>query len=128
MYNFKRGKADKNVQMSGWNVAELLGLEDSQEHQASYLGKVKTLFGEPDSTSSDMEDLFSYDIVAEDSDGNVIPLEIYFGPSGPAIASPGSIGMFDNKPPNAIGTRSNGSNCFLIPSHSKNKQIKIIIH
>ena len=88
MYNFKRGKADKNVQMPGWNVAALLGLEDTQEHQASDLGKVKTLFGEPDSTSSDMEDLFSYDIVAEDSDGNVIPLEIYFGPSGPAIASP----------------------------------------
>ena len=37
------------------------------------------------------------------------------------------IGMFDNKPPNAIGTSNNGSNCFLIPNQSKNKQTNIII-
>lgn len=88
MYTFRRGKLKESVQMGGWNVAELLGLADSQEYQAAYLGKVKTLFGEPDSTSYDMENLFSYDIVAESSAGNAIQLVIYFGPSGPSIASP----------------------------------------
>ncbi len=45
-------------------------------------------------------------------------------PVGSAIPASG---IFDNKPPNAIGTNKSGSNCFLIPSHNKNRHTKIII-
>lgn len=72
----------------GWNVAELLDLEDTQMYQAAFLGRCMTLFGEPYDTTDNHESLYTYYIRAVGEDGNEIPLEIYFGPSGPAIGVP----------------------------------------
>ncbi|MGN0537550.1 MAG: hypothetical protein ACI4M3_06195 [Acutalibacteraceae bacterium] len=88
MFVFKKSSSYASHEIYGTNVANLLGLEDTKEYQALYLGKVKTLFGEPDMLTADMENLFSLYVNAEDTKGNLIPLEIYFGPSGPAISAP----------------------------------------
>ncbi len=56
--------------------------------QASYhglfVGQVLTLFGEENLTNSN-EDLFSYIIAAEKEGEKPIYLDVYYGPSGPAI-------------------------------------------
>lgn len=50
-----------------------------------YIGQVIALFGEPEHQTEDNEDLFSQAVSATDKDGNVFYLEVYYGPSGPAI-------------------------------------------
>ena len=54
-------------------------------YQALFVGQVFAMFGMPDYMSADLENLLSYTVSAEDPEGNVIYLEVYFGPSGPAI-------------------------------------------
>ena len=49
------------------------------------MGQVITLFGEPDYITENYENMFGCAVSAEDKEGNVIYLEIYHGPSGPAI-------------------------------------------
>lgn len=88
MYKFERKKLSSGKTMAGNNVAEILELDDDQAFQAVFLGKVKTLFGEPDYSTADMEDLYSYEMIAIDENQTEIPLEIYYGPSGPSIAAP----------------------------------------
>lgn len=55
------------------------------KYQSLFIGQVLTLFGEPDYSTSDYENVLSYVVAAEDKNGNVIYLDVYFGPSGPAI-------------------------------------------
>lgn len=54
-------------------------------YHSLFIGQVITLFGKPDYSTEDNEDLISYAVAAEDRNGNVIFLEVYYGPSGPAI-------------------------------------------
>lgn len=49
-----------------------------------FVGQVVTMFGDRNVTK-DHEALLSYVVAAEDEAGEVIYLEVYFGPSGPAI-------------------------------------------
>ena len=49
-----------------------------------FVGQVVTMFGD-ENVTGDHEALLSYIVAAEDSSGEVIYLEVYFGPSGPAI-------------------------------------------
>ena len=49
-----------------------------------FVGQVVTMFGDRNVTN-DYEALLSYIVAAEDEAGDVIYLEVYFGPSGPAI-------------------------------------------
>lgn len=49
-----------------------------------FVGQVVTMFGDRNVTN-DHEALLSYVVAAEDASGEVIYLEVYFGPSGPAI-------------------------------------------
>ncbi len=49
-----------------------------------FVGQVVTMFGD-ENVTGDNESLISYIVAAEDEDGNVIYLEVYYGPSGPAI-------------------------------------------
>ena len=51
-----------------------------------FLGQVKTRFGEADYTTSDYENLVSYAVSATAASGETRYLEVYSGPSGPAIA------------------------------------------
>lgn len=55
------------------------------EYHSLFIGQALNLFGEPDYTTEDNEDLFSKAVCAEDKEGNVIYFEVYYGPSGPAI-------------------------------------------
>ena len=48
-------------------------------------------------------------------------------PLGPAIASPGGMGMLASSPPKAMGIKSSGSNCFLMPSHNRKQHTAIIV-
>lgn len=49
-----------------------------------FVGQVVTMFGD-ENVTGDHEALLSYIVAAEDATGEVIYLEVYFGPSGPAI-------------------------------------------
>lgn len=49
-----------------------------------FVGQVVTMFGDRNVTK-DHEALLSYIVAAEDASGEVIYLEVYYGPSGPAI-------------------------------------------
>ena len=49
-----------------------------------FVGQVVTMFGDRNVTNN-YEALLSYIVAAEDEVGDVIYLEVYFGPSGPAI-------------------------------------------
>ena len=54
------------------------------DYHGLFVGQVVTLFGS-ENVNSDNEDLLSYSIAAEDNNGDIIYLEVYYGPSGPAI-------------------------------------------
>lgn len=49
------------------------------------LGQLMALFGEPLYMTEDLENQYSYCILAEDGNGVKVYLEVYSGPSGPAI-------------------------------------------
>ncbi len=55
------------------------------EYHSLFIGQVLSRFGEPDYTTEDNENLFSKAVSAEDKDDNMIYLEVYYGPSDPAI-------------------------------------------
>ena len=77
MYTFK--KADK----SSYTGGSLIMNVDCPEEL--YPSKAITLFGQPDYFTEDYEQLFSTVVSAENGSGKVFYLEIYHGPSGPAI-------------------------------------------
>ncbi len=62
------------------NIVGLLGNDD-----VLCLGQLKTLFGEPLYITEDMEDQYSYCILAVSKEGKEVYLDVYSGPSGPAI-------------------------------------------
>ncbi len=83
--NYTFYEATDDVSMDGsfllFNVYE----EQSRaEYHGLFVGQVITLFGDK-GTSEDNEALFDYTIAAENKDGDVIYLTLYYGPSGPAI-------------------------------------------
>ena len=57
----------------------------SAKHHSLFIGQLLTLFEDPDYVTDNNEDLLSYVVAAEDTNGNVIYMEVYYGPSGPAI-------------------------------------------
>lgn len=59
--------------------------DDTADKHSLFIGQVIALFGNPEYKSEDNEDLFSQAVSATDKDGNVFYLEVYYGPSGPAI-------------------------------------------
>ncbi|MBR4086136.1 MAG: hypothetical protein IKK33_17855 [Lachnospiraceae bacterium] len=64
------------------NVYEM----ESGEMHSVFCGQVLALFGEPDYVTKNNEDLFSLAVCGKRGDGEEVFLEIYYGPSGPAIA------------------------------------------
>ena len=62
--------------------------EEPYVYDASYhglfIGQVVTMFGD-DCVTGDNEALISIVVAAEDNNKNIIFLEVYYGPSGPAI-------------------------------------------
>lgn len=63
----------------------------SAEEDALIQGQLLTLFGEPAQTSMDLENAYTYVILARDDEGNEYYLSAYAGPSGPAIGGDSSV-------------------------------------
>ncbi len=82
-YTFEKcNPEDVDVEIA--NICNVYEIDDQNGHSL-FLGQVKTLFGEPDYITKDNENMFSCMVSATDKEGNVIYLDIYYGPSGPAI-------------------------------------------
>ena len=83
MYSFKACSPD--LLANGSSKIRNLYDDKSAEYHSLFIGQVLSRFGEPDYITEDNENLFSKVVSAEDKDGNSVYLEIYYGPSGPAI-------------------------------------------
>ncbi len=81
MYTFER--TDRNNYDGGCNILSVS--DGSQEAEVRYPGQAITLFGQPDYFTEDYENIFSMVVSAKSEDGDILYLEIYQGPSGPAI-------------------------------------------
>lgn len=87
MYKFRRAtEEERNEWHGGSHKIWGIGNDPSGERAfALFLGKAMTVFGQPDWMDTDWENMYSYLIITEDEQGNIIYLEIYHGPSGSAI-------------------------------------------
>lgn len=83
MYIFKPCSPD--LLPNGSSKIRNLYDDKSAEYHSLFIGQVLSRFGEPDYTIENNEDLYSKAVSAEDKDGNMIYLEVYYGQSGPAI-------------------------------------------
>ena len=95
--NYKFYKAEPNLLPQG--TSKILGVYDLEydektgnyympydaTYDSLFIGQLLTLFGSADYVTEINEELLSYVVAAEDEEGNVIYLEAYYGPSGPAI-------------------------------------------
>lgn len=87
MYKFRRAtEKERDEGHSGshkiWGITNDTTVE---EDYALFWGRAITVFGQPDWTDEDWENMYSYLIVAEEEQGNGIYLEVYHGSSGSAI-------------------------------------------
>lgn len=65
-------------------IRNLYEMESAEKHSLFY-GQVLTLFGDADYMTKNNEDMFSCAVCGKQEDGREVYLEIYYGPSGPAI-------------------------------------------
>lgn len=61
------------------------GFDDYGNKCARIYGNLRTLFGDPLYETENNEDLYSYCIAAVSDTGNTVYLNVYSGPTGPAI-------------------------------------------
>lgn len=93
MYSFKSCSPDLPASHRG-KIRNLYE-DKSSEYHSLFIGQVLSRFGEPDYITEDNENLFSKAVSAEDKNGNSVYLEIYYGPSGPAIG--GDVGSDESR-------------------------------
>lgn len=93
MYSFKSCSPD--LLANGSSKIRNLYEDKSAEYHSLFIGQVLSRFGEPDYITEDNENLFSKAVSAEDKNGNSVYLEIYYGPSGPAIG--GDVGSDESR-------------------------------
>jgi len=84
MYKFRKAKPEKFFENEHNSLIRNVYKDETAVEHSLFIGQALTLFGEPDYWTEDYENIFSH-VVSAESDGNVIFLEIYHGPSGPAI-------------------------------------------
>ena len=82
-YSFQRCSPDK-LPMPRSLIRNVYEMESGEMHSLFY-GQMLTLFGEPDYVTQDNENMFSCAVSGTNDEGNEVFLEIYYGPSGPAI-------------------------------------------
>ena len=91
-YTFRAVKDMDQLTGSG-KLCNLIESFADYENQFSLLcGKIKALFGQPVYQTENMENLFSYCILATSEEGEEVYLDIYCAGSGPAVG-----GMQDEK-------------------------------
>jgi len=93
MYKFRlMTESEKNEKDSYGNVPEggewIYAIGTNEEKYALFLGKMITLFGKPDDLSDDWENMYNYEIAAEDEDGKKLFIMIYHGSGGPSYCIP----------------------------------------
>lgn len=66
-------------------TSKIRNISETMEGDVLCLGQLKTLFGEPLYMTKDLEEQYTYCIMAVDGEGKEIYLEAYSGPTGPAI-------------------------------------------
>lgn len=81
MYTFKRVPRERYD--GGCNILNVY--EASKDGEAVFPGQAITLFGQPDYFTEDYENIFSMVVEASKEGSEPLYLEIYHGPSGPAI-------------------------------------------
>jgi hypothetical protein len=82
MFRFRKCRQEELPENRCW----LTSLGDSSNAEVCLtIGRLLELFGEPDYSTDDFDNLFSYAVVATDEYGNKVYLEIYHGPSGLSI-------------------------------------------
>ena len=82
-YTFEKCSPEK-LPMPRSCIRNLYEMESGEMHSLFY-GQVLTLFGEPDYVTKNNEDMFSQAVCGRTEEGREVYLEIYYGPSGPAI-------------------------------------------
>lgn len=90
MYKFRLAtkEEEKELWTSGYAGKHIYGAGASENNYALFLGRMITLFGKPDNLSEDWENMYNYDVIAEDEQGNRFLVEIYHGAGGPSVALP----------------------------------------
>lgn len=86
-YTFYKAEMSDYIAQSEIGLSKIRSVYEEYyqtEYHGLFLGQVVTLFGS-ESVTDDNENLISCAVAAEDASGNVIYLEVYYGPSGPAI-------------------------------------------
>lgn len=82
-YTFYRASDDVDIAGS-YLLLNVYEDEALAEYHGLFIGQIVTLFGDKETTENN-EELLDYTIAAEDKDGKVIYLTLYYGASGPAI-------------------------------------------
>lgn len=84
-YEFIRDTSDP-YDLSGYcNPIGLCGFDGKE--QARTYGSLRTLYGEPDYETEDVEDMFQYRLLVKRSDGREAVLLAYSGATGPSLSS-----------------------------------------
>lgn len=78
--------ATEGIMYGGDNVYDIG--EAGDEDFALFFGKCLTLFGDPNNSSDDWENMYSYFIKAVSGNGRVLYLTIYHGSGGSSVAMP----------------------------------------
>lgn len=92
MYTFRKATDEEKKKMTSLMLYGDHVYENGtvgEETFALFFGKVRRVFGEPDYTSKDWENMYSYSLAAEDGQGgDNLLLSVYHGPGGPAVTIP----------------------------------------
>lgn len=84
-YTFESIEDTEKLSLSS-NICNLIeGYVDYGNNFSLVCGKIKSLFGQPVYETENMENLFSYCILATSEDGEAVYLNIYCAGTGPAI-------------------------------------------
>lgn len=83
--NYTFYRVNDDVDMAGsYLLLNVYEDEALAEYHGLFIGQIVTLFGDKETTENN-EELLDYTIAAEDKNGKVIYLTLYYGASGPAI-------------------------------------------
>ncbi|WP_049946314.1 hypothetical protein [Butyrivibrio sp. WCD2001] len=87
-YEFRRGTKEEEEagKFLGSETCSIYDEIDENLFALAY-GQLRTLFGEPDYETEDLENMYDYNVVATDKEGNEYYMYAYSGPTGPAIGT-----------------------------------------
>lgn len=84
-YTFEAMKDEEKLVSTSKICSIIDGFADYNKKLTLVYGKIKALFGQPVYESENLENLFSYCVMATPEDGESVYLEVYCAGSGPAI-------------------------------------------